>query len=100
MAHIRRKFIEAQKSHPGEAAKALEYIAVLYTLEENLRSRGASEEEIRAQRREKALPVLDAMEAWMESVQHRCTPDDLLGKALDYAYKLWPRVGKGAGLCL
>ena len=28
----------------------------------------------------------------MESVQHRCTPDDLLGKALDYAYKLWPRV--------
>ena len=92
MAHIRRKFIEAQKSHPGEAAKALEYIAILYTLEENLRSRGASEEEIRAQRREKALPVLDAMEAWMESVQHRCTPDDLLGKALDYAYKLWPRV--------
>lgn len=92
MAHIRRKFIEAQKSHPGEAAKALEYIAILYTLEENLRSRGASEEEIRAQRRGKALPVLDAMEAWMESVQHRCTPDDLLGKALDYAYKLWPRV--------
>lgn len=29
MAHIRRKFIEAQKSHPGEAAKALEYIAIL-----------------------------------------------------------------------
>lgn len=92
MAHIRRKFIEAQKSHPGEAAKALEYIAILYTLEENLRSRGASGEEIRAQRRGKALPVLDAMEAWMESVQHRCTPDDLPGKALDYAYKLWPRV--------
>lgn len=92
MAHIRRKFIEAQKSHTEEAAKALEYIAILYTLEENLRSRGASEEEIRAQRCEKALLVLDAMEAWMESVQHRCTPDDLLGKALDYAYKLWPRV--------
>ena len=29
MAHIRRKFIEAQKSHPSQAAKALEYIATL-----------------------------------------------------------------------
>lgn len=22
----------------------------------------------------------------------QCTPSDLLGKALDYAYKLWPRL--------
>ena len=34
MAHIRRKFIEAQKSHPVQAANALEYIATLYMLEE------------------------------------------------------------------
>lgn len=32
MAHIRRKFIEAQRSHPGLAAKALEYIDTLYML--------------------------------------------------------------------
>ena len=96
MAHIRRKFIEAQKSHPVQAANALEYIATLYMLEENLRSRGASEEEIRVQRIEKALPVIDAMEAWMESVQYQCTPDDALGKALEYAYKLWPRVRRYA----
>ena len=96
MAHIRRKFIEAQKSHPVQAVNALEYIATLYMLEENLRSRGASEEEIRVQRIEKALPVIDAMEAWMESVQYQCTPDDALGKALEYAYKLWPRVRRYA----
>lgn len=96
MAHIRRKFIEAQKSHPQHAAKALEDIATLYMLEENLRSRGASEEEIRVQRREKALPVLDVMEAWMVSIQNQCTPDDPLGRALDYAYKLWPRIRRYA----
>lgn len=96
MAHIRRKFIEAQKSYPRHAPKALEYIALLYTLEENLRNRGASEEEIRVQRQEKALPIMDAMEAWMESVQHKCTPDDPLGRALDYAYKLWPRMRRYA----
>ena len=38
-----------------------------------------------------------AMEAWMESVQHRCTPDDPLGKALEYAYKLWPRMRRLLG---
>ena len=96
MAHIRRKFIEAQRSHPGLAAKALEHIDTLYMLEENLRSRGASEEEIRVQRRAKALPIMDAMDAWMESAQHKCTPDDLLGRALEYAYKLWPRVRRYA----
>ena len=95
MAHIRRN-IEAPRSHPGLAAKALEYIATLYMLEENLRSRGTFEEETRAQRRAKALPVMDAMEAWMESVQHKCTPDDPLGKALEYAYKPWPRVRRYA----
>lgn len=96
MVHIRRKFIEAQKSHPQHAAKALEDIATLYMLEENLRSRGASEEEIRVQRREKALPVLDVMEAWMVSIQNQCTPDDPLGRALEYAYKLWPRIRRYA----
>ena len=40
---------------------------------------------------------MDAMEVWMESVQHRCTPDDPLGKALEYAYKLWPRMRRLLG---
>ena len=66
--------------------------ATLYILEENLRSCKACGEEIREQRCSRALLVMDAMEAWMESVQHRYTPDDPLGKALEYAYKLWPRM--------
>ena len=51
--------IDAQRSHPHLAAKALEYIATLYMQEENLRSRGASGEEIREQRRTRALPLMD-----------------------------------------
>ena len=63
----------------------------------NLGSRGATEEEIREQRCSRALLVMDAMEAWMKSVQHRYTPDDPLGKALEYAYKLWPRMRRLLG---
>ena len=92
MAHVRRKFTDAQTSHPAEAAKAVEYISLLYTLEENLRSRGASFEEIARERQAKAIPIMDAMEEWMKDASLKCGPSDPLGKALDYAYKLWPRL--------
>lgn len=92
MAHVRRKFTEAQNSHPAQAAKALDYIELLYELEANLKHRNASAEEIARERREKALPIMDAMEEWMKAASRTCTPADLMGKALDYAYKLWPRL--------
>ncbi len=92
MAHVRRKFIEAQNSHPQAAAKALGYIGLLYELEANLKERKAATEEIARERQAKAVPIMDAMEAWMKSAASQCTPADLLGKALDYAYKLWPRL--------
>ena len=96
MAHVRRKFTDAQTSHPTEAAKAVEYISLLYTLEENLRSRGASFEEIARERQAKAIPIMDAMEEWMKGASLKCGPSDPLGKALDYAYKLWPRLRRYA----
>lgn len=52
----------------------------------------ACAEEIRRERQSKALPIMSAMEAWMEAVTPQCTPSDLMGKALGYAYKLWPRM--------
>lgn len=36
------------------------------------------------------------MEKWMEAVHTQCTPADPMGKALDYAYKLWPRLRRYA----
>ena len=32
----------------------------------------------------------------MENVHTQCTPSDPMGKALDYAYKLWPRLRRYA----
>ena len=92
MAHIRRKFAEAERACPGVSSKALEYIGLLYTQEENLGQRKASYEEVAKERKEKGLPIMDAMEAWMKVASMTTTPSDLLGKALDYAYKLWPRM--------
>lgn len=96
MAHVRRKFTDAQASFPSLAAQAVKWIGLLYTLEANLKARGASLEEIAAERRAKALPIMDAIEKWMEQVHTQCTPADSMGKALDYAYKLWPRLRRYA----
>ena len=94
MAHIRRKFVEAERACPGVASKALEYIGLLFTQEENFRERKAPYEEVAKARKEKGLLIMDAMEAWMKAASTTTTPSDLLGKALDYAYKLWPRMRK------
>ena len=96
MAHVRRKFTDAQSSHPHQAQRAIEYIQLLYELEANLKARKASPEEIAAERQAKALPIMDTMEAWMQAAAKTCTPSDQLGKALDYAYKLWPRLRRYA----
>ena len=96
MAHVRRKFTDAQASHPELAARAVKWLDLLYDLEANLKANGATYEEIAAERQAKALPIMDAIEKWMESEHTKCTPSDPMGKALDYAYKLWPRLRRYA----
>lgn len=92
MAHVRRKFTDAQSSHPELAVQAVKWLTLLYELEANLRAEGATYDKIAEERRSKAIPIMDAMEKWMENVHTQCTPSDPMGKALDYAYKLWPRL--------
>lgn len=91
MAHIRRKFVDAQKSNPL-AGEAVKYIATLYTLEENLKAAGATADEIRAERQRLAVPVLKGLEVWMQTALLTCTPKEPLAVAIKYALSLWPRV--------
>lgn len=64
----------------------------MYELEANLKHRNATAMEIAAKRKDKALPIMNAMEEWMKAASCAYTPSDLMGNALDYAYKLWPRL--------
>ena len=96
MAHVRRKFIEAQMTYPELAAEGVRMISLLYELEANLRDKASSYEMIAKERKEKAIPIMETMEKWMERSSSKCTPADKMGKALDYAYKLWPRLKRYA----
>lgn len=87
MAHIRRKFVDAQKSNPL-TCEAVKYIATLYTLEENLKAAEATTDEIRRERQRLAVPLLESLEVWMQTALMTCTPKDPLAVAIKYALTL------------
>jgi|LFRM01.1.fsa_nt_gb transposase len=93
MAHVRRKFENALTTTP-EAQKALDYIALLYMLEGNLKAEDADYEQIRKEREQKAYPILQQMESWMKQTYNSCTPKSPLGKAISYAFGMWPRISR------
>lgn len=93
MAHVRRKFENALETTP-EAQKALDYIALLYMLEGNLKAEEADHEQIRKEREQKAYPILQQMESWMKQTYNSCTPKSPLGKAISYAFGMWPRISR------
>ena len=92
MAHARRKF-EAIKDSSPEAQKVLYYIAVLYMLEANLKERKATHDEIRAERQEKAVPILAVIRKLLEKYKTVDTPKSALTQACNYAIERWD------GLC-
>ena len=93
MAHVRRKFETALTTTP-QAKQALDYIALLYMLEGNLKAQNADYEQIRKERQEKAYPILQQMENWMKQTYSCCTPKSPLGKAISYAFGMWPRISR------
>ena len=74
MAHVRRKFTDAQASHPKLAARAVKWLDLLYDFEANLKAKGATYEEIAAERRAKALPIMDAIEKMDGERTHEMHP--------------------------
>lgn len=84
-AHTRRKFIEAENLEPRRCQQALEYIRVLYEIEESVRE-GQSEDILRA-RRERSLPVVEEFFDWLRAELADLTilPSSPFSKAASYA---------------
>jgi transposase len=93
-AHARRKFIEAQTSDPARAAAALAHYRALYAIEKEIKAEVAklspdADEAARAAirlraRQEKAVPVWDAFEAWLEAERPGVLPKSPLAGAMGY----------------
>jgi transposase len=88
MDHARRKFSELHATHKSQTAEqALCYIQLLYEIEREVRD---LEPNLRRRiRQEKAVPVMDALHAWMIAQRQIVHDGSAISRALDYSLKRW-----------
>jgi transposase len=87
-AHVRRKFYDLQVTHKSPVAQeALERIAALYAIEDEIRGRPPGER--RELRQARARPLLDSLHAWLESCLTRLSRKSDTTVAVKYALSLW-----------
>lgn len=93
-AHIRRKFEHALADDPQRAEYALRVIGQLYALERRMKEEGLPPDEIKVIREKDAYPLIREFEHWVEETAGSVPPQSALGKAVRYAYALYPRLSR------
>lgn len=87
-AHARRPFFELYKAVKSPLAKeALERIGALYQIEDYIR--GCSPELRRTSRQKYAVPLLNALHAWMIETVSQLDSKSNLAKAFNYSLNRW-----------
>jgi transposase len=90
LAHLRRRFFDAQSAAPEAAKKAMDFILDVYRIERealDLDLLGTPEHLEMRQTRGKA--VMDAFHAWLLEEQGRHPPRGAMGEAIGYALGQW-----------
>lgn len=83
--HIRAKFHAALVANDGRAAIPLKHFADLYAIEADCKARGLDAQARAEERRRRSLPVLDALDAWVDDLHPKLLPKSPLRKATTYA---------------
>lgn len=96
-AHARRKFDKVIKAmgsekRQGAAEEAMAYIGKLYAVEKQARENRLDADQTKALRQLKAKPVLDEFKMYLDAKVSTTPPKGLLGKAINYTLKFWPRL--------
>lgn len=92
--HARRRFVDASKVLPegkrGRAHEALALIGKLYAIEKDARELDDAERLARRQSRSRA--VIEELRRWLDQVLPTVPPTSVLGGALGYLHRQWPRL--------
>ena len=87
-AHVRRKFHDLYQAHRSPIAKeALERIAQLYGIEQEIRGRSPSER--KQARLAQSRPLLEAMHAWWKATLSKLSPKSDVAVSIRYALERW-----------
>jgi transposase len=86
IVHVRRKFVdEFERTGAGIAEGAIKQIAKLYNVEKQ--AKGKPAEERAALRQEKAKPIFDDLEVWLQAQLPKISGKTKLAEAIRYALK-------------
>lgn len=88
--HARRYFVQAVDAGDLRALPAVAQIRALYAVEREAKEAGLDAPGRRALREQKARPLLEELQAWLEAMAPRATPKSPLGQAIGYAQNRWP----------
>jgi transposase len=92
-AHVRRGLFDLHEATQSPTAKeALDRIGPLYDLEEEIR--GQSADARRAARQLRAVPLLNALHAWMIDTRAQVENKSTLATAFDYALNRWVQLSR------
>jgi transposase len=101
-AHVRRKFADVVKvvdkarkgkqRRGGSADEAILKIQRLYMIERHILQLKLTGAAIVEYRRQHALPLLEEFRSWLDARIDSTPPTGLLGKAMNYMHKQWPRL--------
>jgi transposase len=84
MAHVRRKFVDVFSSQGSAIAEeVIRRIALLYTIEKEIR--GMAPQDRVAVRQARAKPVFDQLEEWLHAQLPRLSGKSPLAQAIRYA---------------
>jgi transposase len=93
LAHIRRKFYDLKEAHQSAiATEALERIAPLYHIEEEIR--GRSPDERQQVRNSRARPIVNALREWFEASLAKLSPKSDTSAAIRYALSNWEALAR------
>jgi transposase len=90
LAHVRRKFHEAEKVMKGKASipgRALALIAKIYKIDKEVKL--LPSEKRTAERKTRTEPLLKELKFFIEDSQKRVPPQSAIGKAISYTLNAW-----------
>jgi hypothetical protein len=92
-AHVRRKFYDLEQAHSSPLAKeALQRIAALYAIEDEIRGRPPDERQ--QVRQARARPLLQSLHDWFEGWLTKLSRKSDTTAAIRYALTLWPALNR------
>lgn len=87
-AHVRREFIEIEKSFPVQCGEVIDLIGALYGIERKCREPGGKD--LKVARDEDSRPVIEKIVEWVYKTIPKCLPESGLHKAIGYMIHMWP----------